>query len=246
MATPEEILAEEERKAEEEKARIAAEEAAKLEAEKKAKEEAEARRKANPDQELIDKVVQDKVEEHLKEIKEKLDKAYAARDEALKKAAEYERKERDATIARLKEEGKHKEAFEMQLTEERAKREAAELRNTELTRDLLVKEGLSKFKFRSENAFQMTFREVCAQLVKTDANDWVHRSGVSINDFINTYLRDEKNEFLLEAKSNNGTGATKPNGTGGASNTNKSLFQLSQAEVLKMAAEGKLQKTKRK
>ena len=71
----------------------------------------------------IETLVQERLNEALKDVKGKLDKAYGARDEALTKIKEYEQKEREAELKRLQEEGKHKEAFDMQLAEERAKRE---------------------------------------------------------------------------------------------------------------------------
>lgn len=195
----------------------------------------------NKGDDLVTKLVDERIGESLKPIKEKLDKAYAARDEALKKVAEYEQKEKEAELKRLQEEGKHKEAYELQLAEERAKREAIEKRNIELTRDLEVKNVLTSVEFRNDRAAEIAYKEVVTQLVQNDNGIWVHRSGVSIKDFIKSFVEDDNNAFLLKPKASSGSGSTfvKP-GSGGSEK--KSLFNMSQDEVLKMAREGKLRR----
>ena len=60
----------------------------------------------------IDKIVAEKVAESLKDIKGKLDNAYAARDEALSKIRKFEEEKRAAEIQALRDAGKHQEAFE--------------------------------------------------------------------------------------------------------------------------------------
>lgn len=193
------------------------------------------------DKTLVDKLVEERVAEALKPIKSKLDSAFEARDAALKKAAEYEEKERQAELKRLQEEGKHKEAYEMQLAEERAKREVAEKRNVELTRDLEVKNTLSGIDFRSTKANEMAYREIVGQLVQNEQGQWVHRSGVTVQEFINSYIADESNAFLLKPKASSGTGGTSVK-TQTPPAGNKSLFAMTQDEVLKMAQEGKLRR----
>lgn len=187
----------------------------------------------------IAKLVADQVAEQLKDIKSKLDNAYTQRDEALRKIAEFEEKEKQANIEKLKEEGKLKEAFDLQLAEERAKREAAEKRNTELTRDNAVRAALGGLDFRNEAASNMAYQQIIGQFIQNEQGVWVHKSGISIQDFVNNFATDENNGFLFKAKVNSGAGtppATNDNSGGGK----KSLFEMSQAEVLKMAQEGKL------
>jgi len=193
------------------------------------------------DGDLVEKLVKERLEENLKPIKEKLDGAFSQRDEALRKVAEYEKEKRDAEIARLKDEGKHKEAFERQLAEERAAREALEKENLNLTRNNEVRANLTNLDFRNEKAVEMAFQEIVGELVRNEQGTWVHRSGVSVRDFIKTFVEAEENNFLFKAKASSGSGGG--SSKGGASNSGpKSLFERPQSEVIKMAAEGKLPK----
>ena len=192
------------------------------------------------DQVNVDQLVQAKVDEALKGIKENLNKAYGARDEALKRVAEFEQKEKEANLKRLQEEGKHKEAYELQLAEERAKREAIERRNIELTRDIEVRNALASHPFRNDNASEMAYREIVGQLVQNDQGVWVHKSGVSVRDFVKTFAEHSDNEFLFKPKVNTGSGSGGSKAGDTSSGEKKSLFSMSQEEVMKMAREGKL------
>ena len=191
------------------------------------------------DTNLVDKVVQEKLDEALKDIKSKLDKAYGARDEALKKVSDFEQAKRAEELKRLQEEGKYKEAYDMQIAEERTKREVLEKQNVELTRDINVRNALASYPFRNDSASEMAYREIIGQLVRDESGLWVHRSGVSVKDFVKTFAEVEDNAFLFKPKVNNGTGnsGNKPTNT---SSDPKSLFAMSQEDVLKMAREGKL------
>jgi len=191
----------------------------------------------NKDSELIAKIVQEKVDASLTDIKGKLDNAFAARDEALRKVAEFETKEKEANIKRLEDEGKHKEAYELKLAEERAAKDVLMKRVTELSRDVSVRDALKGYSFRNDNASEMAYREIVAQLVQNDQGSWVHRSGVSIREFAEAFSKGEEHSFLFKPKASSGAGTTTATST--ASGEVKSLFQLPQAEVLKMAAEGK-------
>jgi hypothetical protein len=193
----------------------------------------------------IDEIITNKVNENLKPIKENLDKAYKARDEALKKVAEYEQREKEAELKRLQEAGKFKEAFEMQLAEERARRETLEKRNIELTRDINVRNSLSAIEFKNDTARNVAYREIVEQLVQNDQGEWVHRSGLSINDYIKSYVESEEYSFLLKPKISSGAGGSSPSQSSSVSSgKSKSLFDLTQEEVLKLAAEGRLPQRK--
>jgi len=230
--TPEELAA----------AELAAKElAAKELAEKEAKELAD---KNNPDADMIAKLVAEKVAEQLKDTKGKLDAAYAARDAAAKKAEALEKKEREAELKLLEESGKHKEAFDIRMAEAelkfnelQAKYQSLEQGNLELTRDAQIRDALRSNEFRNDIAAEMAFNTISGQLIRNEQGQWVHRSGVSIKDFIATFAGDEKNSFLFKAKDSSGGGSTPP---GTPNSSNKSLFAKTQAEVLQMAAEGKL------
>jgi vacuolar-type H+-ATPase subunit E/Vma4 len=192
------------------------------------------------DKDLVSKLVQERLDAELKDIKDKLDKAFKQRDEALKKAAELEQKEKEASIRKMEEEGKHKEAYEARLADSNARIAALEKRNTELSRDVSVRDALKGLAFRNETASEMAYKVITEQLVQNDSGQWVHRSGVSIRDFVGEFAKSEEQSFLFKPKSSSGAGTNQPSG-GGTPDTKsgKSLFNLSQEEVLRMAAEGK-------
>ncbi len=187
----------------------------------------------------VEKLVQEKLDEALKDIKGKLDKAYGARDEALKKVAEFETEKRAAELARLQEEGKHKEAFEMQLAEKEATLKALQQKNIELTRNIEVRNALSIQPFKNEKALEIAFSEIVGQLVQNEQGVWVHKTGSSIKDFIKTFAENEEYSFLFKVKGSSGSGSQASTKTG-TSDEPKSLFKMKQADVLKLAEEGKL------
>jgi hypothetical protein len=196
--------------------------------------------KGNTGDPSIDKLVAEKVEAALADIKGKLNNAYSARDEANTKLAKLELDRKEAELKRLEEEGKHIEVANQRLTESNAKVKALEEQNTNLTRDVNVRSVLNGYQFRSEKAAEMAFKEVIGQLVKNEQGNWVHKTGVGIKDFVDAFSKDEEQSFLFKAKVSTGGGSSNsgvPN-TGNSSDK-KSLFSMSQAEVLKMAAEGK-------
>src|SRR5210317_1026562 len=182
----------------------------------------------------IKKLVQAGIDEALAPMKENLDKAYAARDEALQKAAQLEELEKQRELERLKAEGKHKEAFEQELAEERAKREAAQKRAVELTRDVDLRSALGTFEFRNKNASDMAFKEIVGELTQNESGDWVHKSGTSIDEYVSTFINDENNAFLLKQKVSSGSGSGQVTHNPDVS-SGKSLFDLPQSEVLKLA-----------
>lgn len=148
--------------------------------------DADKNQNSTPD---IDALVAQRVEEALKPIKENLDKAYGARDEAQKKVKEFERLQREAELKRLQDEGKHKEAYEMQLKERESEIEALKRRNVELTRDIEVRNALGAYPFRNDNATEMAYREIVGNLIQDDKGNWVHKSGIPIRDFVKSSLK---------------------------------------------------------
>lgn len=195
----------------------------------------------------VQKLVEEKVKEAVKDIKSKLDNAYSARDEALKKLAEIEQFRKQEEIKRLQEDGKHKEALEMQLAEERAQRAAYEKRVVELTRDMELRNALGAYNFKNDNAFNMAYREVVEQLAQDEKGIWRHKSGVSLKDFVRQFAEAEENAFLIKTKVSSGSGSSSTTKLPSTSSSleGKSIFSLSQEEVLKMAREGKLSSNKR-
>lgn len=194
------------------------------------------------DADMVAKLVRDRLDNELKPIKGKLDNAFKARDEALAKIAEFEKREREANLKQLEAEGKHREAFELRLAEERAANAALRAEVTKLSRDVSVKDALKSYSFRNDNAADMAFKEIVGNLVQNDQGQWVHRSGITVRDYCEAFSKDENQSFLFKQKANTGTGASGVSGTSGVPNSNgkRSLFDMSQAEVLKMAAEGKI------
>ena len=195
-------------------------------------------KKIDPTNPEIQAMIKSAVAEAVKDIKVKLDVAYTKRDEALQKVSEFEQKERDLEIKRLQDAGKDREAFELQLAELKANQETLQKRNLELSRDVDTRQALSAFAFRSEKAAKMAFDEVTSQLVQNEKGEWVHKSGVAVKDFVKTFAENEDNAFLFKQKQNSGNGSQ--NIPPSSNTTKKSLFEMTQDEVLQMAAEGKL------
>jgi hypothetical protein len=188
----------------------------------------------------VDEIVKKKVEEEIKDIKSKLDSAYNARDEALKKAQALEEKSRAEEIARLKEEGKHREAYEKEIAEERAKREKVEQANVELTRNITVKTVLQGLPFKNQRSLEMAYKEIVNELVRNENGEWVHKTGISIQDFVKSFSEHDDNAFLFRQKASSGAGGNSGNLPGNSDTKPKSLFEMPQEEVLALAAEGKL------
>lgn len=190
--------------------------------------------------EEIQKQVQAQVDEQLKAIKEKLDSAYSSRDEAVRKAAQLEEAEKAARLKALEAEGKHKEVAEMKIAALEEKLKIAEQRNIEYTRDAAVRSALSGLEFRNERSQQMAYRDVVEQLVQDkDTGQWVHRTGVTIKDFISSFAKDDDNSFLFKPKGNSGSGSTGANGLPKLDGSKK-ITDMTTAEVLALATAGKL------
>jgi hypothetical protein len=199
-----------------------------------------AEQKADGD--LISKLVKEGIEEALKPIKSNLDKAYGERDRYKDQLEKIEKEKREAELKRLEEEGKHKEVYEARLKEEREAREKLERQNIELTRNIEVRNSLSTLQFRNANALEMAQKEIVGQLVRNDQGFWVHRSGISIQDFVKAFADNDENAFLFKVKVSSGGGSTSSTSIPVADVKKKSLFEMSQEEVIKLAQEGKLRK----
>jgi len=192
---------------------------------------------SNTEQE-IDPIEQ-AVNERLSQMKSNMDRMVKERDEALKKAAEIEQQQKEAAIKRLEEEGKLQEALEMKLAEANAKLKVFEEENTKLNRDNVVNSQLGGLEFRNERSRQMAYRDIVEQLVQNEDGIWVHKSGTSIQEFVDSYSKSEDNSFLFRVKTNSGGGTTTPSGVSDTTEK-KTLSQMSQAEVLALAAKGQL------
>jgi len=183
--------------------------------------------------------IEQAVNERLSQMKSNMDRMVKERDEALKKAAEIEQQQKEAAIKRLEEEGKLQEALEMKLAEANAKLKVFEEENTKLNRDNVVNSQLGSLEFRNERSRQMAYRDIVEQLVQNEDGIWVHKSGTSIQEFVDSYSKSEDNSFLFRVKTNSGGGTTTPSGVSDTTEK-KTLSQMSQAEVLALAAKGQL------
>jgi hypothetical protein len=186
----------------------------------------------------LEKLVKEHAEKELSPIKEKLTNAFKARDEALAKAAALELEVQNAKIEKLKAEGKVAEAAELQLAEANAKLVALQEANTKLSRDASVREAMAGLNFRSDKASAMAYKEIVSELIRNEAGQWVHKSGISIKDHVAAFAKDDAQEFLFVPKANSGGGQQKS--ASGNPGGKKSIFEYTQAEVIKMASEGKL------
>ncbi|HPG64644.1 MAG TPA: hypothetical protein PLE82_04835 [Saccharofermentans sp.] len=214
--------------------------AAELEAARKAEEAANRNKSVLSDPDIA-ALVQQQLDEKLRDIKQKLDSAYSERDEALRKTQDANEALKQANLKRLEEEGKHKEALEIRLADEQAVNAALKKHNVELTRDNAVRNELRALEFRNQNAYDMAFRSLVDSLTLDTASNTWSQAGVSIREAVKDFAANPEQQFLFKPKANSGGGqgdiTDKPADT---SNKNKSLFSRTQAEVLAMAEKGLL------
>lgn len=198
--------------------------------------EAAERLKKDP---VMSKAVEKLVAEQLADIKTKLDGAYGARDAAVTEAAKLKEEKRLADIQALKDAGKHKEAAEAELAAVLAENKALKEVNTNLSRDSSVKDSLKGLDFRGVKASDAAFKEIVDQLIQNDKGQWVHKTGVSVEQFVEAYAKDDDNSYLFKPKASSGSGSGNQRGTNNQS-SDGSLFKKTQAEVIALAAAGKL------
>lgn len=186
-------------------------------------------------------LVEKTVTERLSKIKASLDSAYQRRDAAEKKVAEYQKKEQDEKIRKLEEEGKIKEAYEAKLEEAQKRLRQLEGEKLSLTRDNMVQSALGALNFRNDKARNMVFKSLVGELQQDESGQWKHKSGQSVEEYLKKFSEEEENAFLFKPRLNRGTGTEPPAGKPAAPS---SLFNMTQEDVLKLAAEGKLPKRK--
>ena len=193
-----------------------------------------------PEQELSsDGDIEKLVEERLAKMKTNMDRMAKERDEALKAKAEIEKAKKDAEMERLRDEGKIQEALEMELSELKAKLSLYEEENVKLNRDRVLSDNLSGLEFRNDRSREMAYRDIVEQLIQNDQGAWVHKSGTSIKDFVESYSKSEDNSFLFRPKPNSGSGATNTTGNPSVAQE-KSILEMNTNELLDFARKGKL------
>lgn len=178
------------------------------------------------------------IKERLKPIKTKLDTVFAERDTLASKVREYEAKEREREVKRLKEAGELEQAYELQLQELRSKNAQLEQQNTTMARDTVVQTQLSGLEFRNAKARDVALREITADLVRTETG-WQSKDGKSIEEATTAYLADPDNAaILLKPKVNAGGGSAPTNSPPRAPVSGpKSASQMTPDELIKAATE---------
>ena len=148
----------------------------------------------------------------LKPLKENLNKAYKERDKVKKELADFKKAQRDAELERMKAEGKEVEALTATVADKDAELESLRAQIIELTRDAEVRRELSHHAFKNERATELAYDAIVRDLEQNEDGDWVHkRSGKTVSEFIQSFVEDEDNEFLLKTPENRGT--SKPKGS---------------------------------
>jgi hypothetical protein len=193
---------------------------------------------ATPDASEMDKIVAAKVSEELAQIKEKLNNAYSQRDEAVRKAVTFEEEKKAQEIKQLEDDGKHKEAADIKLTELTARLAERDKQITELTRDNVVKSALKSLDFRNDTAGEFAYRDVVSQLIQDENGQWVHRTGASVKDFIESFRKDEDKEFLFKPKQSSGTGQNSAQTPTGGFDSSKPISEMTTDEIMAAAASG--------
>jgi len=179
------------------------------------------------------------VNERLAKMKENMDRMAKERDDALKLKADLEAKGKEDAIARMKEEGKMQEALEMELADAKAKLASYQEQNTKLSRDNVLNQALAGMEFRNEKSRDMARREIVESLIQSEEGAWVHSSGMTISDFVESYAKSEDNSFLFRPKNNSGAGTGTPAGAP-STEQKKAIGQMTTQEILALAAKGQL------
>ncbi len=187
----------------------------------------------------IKSLVDAEVSKAIKNIKSNLDSAYSERDAALVQVEEAKADKQKAEIEALEKQGKHSEVMQMKLNEMSAKLETYEQRNTELSRDNAVRSQLNSLNFRSDKAAKMAYSDIVGSLKKDASGNWMHKTGLSIEDAVSSYAKDDNNAFLFSIKANAGTGIN-PAKPASGNNPVKSIKEMSTDELLSNIEKGNI------
>ena len=187
----------------------------------------------------VKQLVDAEVAKAIKNIKGNLDSAYQQRDAALAEVALAKEEKQKAEITALEKSGKHQEVMQMKLTELTSKLESYEQKNTELSRDNAVRAQLNSLNFKSDKAAKMAYTDIVASLKKDATGNWVHENGLSINDAVSSYAKDDNNAFLFSVKANAGSGIN-PAKPASGNNPVKSIKEMSTQEMIDAVAKGQI------
>ncbi len=187
----------------------------------------------------IKQLVDEEVSKAIKNIKVNLDNAYKERDEAVNEIAKIKEEKRQSEISSLEQQGKHSEAMQMKLSELNQRLEQYEQKNTELSRDNAVRTQLNALNFKSEKAANMAYSDIVNSLKKDATGNWVHENGLSINETVSNYAKDDNNAFLFSVKANMGTGITPAKPSTGNTPVG-SIKDMSSDEMLNAISKGQI------
>ena len=140
----------------------------------------------------VEKIVEERLSKELADIKTKLDKAYASRDEAQEALKKIEKEKNEALKKQLEENGNFKELLEMQKKEYEQKEAQNKQRIVELTRDNAIKDALSAIDFRNEKAAKVAFSEITSQLNEVDGK-WVDKYGKDVREVVKLFVDSDDN-----------------------------------------------------
>ena len=192
------------------------------------------------DDSAIQTLVADRVQSELAKIKASLDNAYAERDQFKVKANELAKEKQRTEIEALEKAGKHSEVLKIEMNEIKNELEMYKKRNTELSRDNVVKSQLSALDFKSDKAAKLAHKDIIAQLKQDSSGNWMHESGVTVNEAINAYAKDDANAFMFKVKENTGTKIEAPKAASTTAPTApvKDIREMTTEEMLKAAEQG--------
>ena len=179
------------------------------------------------------------VEERLAKMKGNMDRMVKERDDALKAKAEIEKARKEEQMERLKEEGKLQELAEMKAADLEAKLKVMEEENVRLKRDGVLNDALAALDFRNDRSRTMARQDIVGELIQNEEGQWVHKSGKTIQEYVEAYSKEEDNSFLFRVKSNSGGGSTSSQQPSDVSKQ-KSIGEMTTQEILAMAAKGQL------
>ena len=187
----------------------------------------------------VKQMVDEEVSKAISNIKLNLDNAYKERDEALGQIEKIKVEKRQAEISSLEQQGKHSEAMQIKLNEMNTKLEAYEQKNTELSRDNAVRTQLNSLNFKSEKAANMAYSDIVNSLKKDALGNWVNENGISIDETVSNYAKDDNNEFLFSVKANMGSGITPAKPSTGSTPVS-SIKDMTTDEMLNALSKGQV------
>jgi hypothetical protein len=187
----------------------------------------------------VKQMVDEEVSKAISNIKLNLDNAYKERDNALGEIEKIKVEKRQAEISSLEQQGKHSEAMQIKLNEMNVKLEAYEQKNTELSRDNAVRTQLNSLNFKSEKAANMAYSDIVKSLKKDALGNWVNENGISIDETVSNYAKDDNNEFLFSVKANMGSGITPAKPSTGSTPVS-SIKDMTTDEMLNALSKGQV------